>query len=325
MADEAHGLGEAEPFDLRLQRLEFFAVAGKRQRHRLAVGAQPRHRVDQDIGALDVPELADIDDVGGVVRCWYGIEFIGGNAIEHAAHESGRLADGALIGVARERALEQEQVGAVHQRAFEPAVDRAFQRVQRVMQRTAMRRVDANGFAGAALEADERAGLGAVAMQHVRLQFSDQAHEMRPYHSVDRHRLAPDRKAVDAEFQARRDRRQRRFGAFAAGHAVGDDSDVVAAVGLAVGDVEDMAKDTADRRAYRVQDTKRLIWSAGHDQNQRSPTRTVSPGLIGVPSGTMVRIEPPPSVWVRVTRSRLARGENPPAMATALSTLMLGT
>ena len=47
--------------------------------------------------------------------------------------------------------------------------------------------------------------------------------------------------------------------------------------------------------------------------------------LIGVPSGTTTRADPPASVWVSVTRSRLARGEKPPAMATALSTLMFGT
>src|SRR5206468_2689520 len=123
----------------------------------------------------------------------------------------------------------------------------------------------------------------------------------------------------------RRDRRQRRLGALAAGHAVGDDADMVAAVRLAVGEVEDVAENAADRRAHRVQDTKGLVWNACHDQNQRSPTSTVSPGLIGLPGDTTARIDPAPSVWVRVTRSRRARGENPPAMATALSTLIFGT
>jgi hypothetical protein len=60
-------------------------------------------------------------------------------------------------------------------------------------------------------------------------------------------------------------------------------------------------------------------------QNQRSPTSTVSPGPSGVPSGTTARIEPDASVWVSVTESRRARGEKPPAIATALSTLILGT
>ena len=112
--------------DLRLQRLEFLAVAAERQRHRPAVGAQPRHGVDQEIGALDVPELADIDHVGGVVGLGDRLEFIGGDAVEHAAHQACGRADGALIGVAGERALEQEQVGAVHQRALEAAVELPF-------------------------------------------------------------------------------------------------------------------------------------------------------------------------------------------------------
>ena len=94
--------------------------------------------------------------------------------------------------------------------------------------------------------------------------------------------------AMNAELETRRDLRQRRFGAFAAGQAVGDDADMVAAVGLAVGEVEDMTEDSADRRAHRVQDTKRLIWISRHGQNQRSPTRTVSPGPSGVPSGTTI-------------------------------------
>jgi hypothetical protein len=134
-----------------------------------------------------------------------------------------------------------------------------------------------------------------------------------------------DSDAVHAESKARGDFGKRRVGALAAGEAVGDDPDLVAAVGLAVGEVEDVTEDSADRRAHCVQDAKRLIWNDGHDQNQRSPTRTVSPGPSAVPSGTTVRDEPELSMWVSVTRSRRARGENPPAIATALSTLMLGT
>ena len=74
--------------DLGLEMFEFLAVAGQRQRHRLAVGAQPRHRVDQQVRALDVPELADIDDVGGISGRDDRIELVGGDAVEHAAHEA---------------------------------------------------------------------------------------------------------------------------------------------------------------------------------------------------------------------------------------------
>ena len=148
---------------------------------------------------------------------------------------------------------------------------------------------------------------------------------MRPYQNVGGKRFAVNGKTMNAKLETGCDLLERRLGAFAAGQAVGDDADMMAAVGLAVGEVQDVTEDSTDRRAHRVQDTKRRIWNRGHDQNQRSPTSTVSPGPSGVPSGTTTRIEPELSVWVSVTRSRSARGEKPPAIATALSTLMLGT
>lgn len=58
---------------------------------------------------------------------------------------------------------------------------------------------------------------------------------------------------MNAELEARGDFRQRLLGAFAAGEAVGDDADVMAAIGLAVGEIEDMAENAADRRARGVQ------------------------------------------------------------------------
>ena len=125
-----------------------------------------------------------------------------------------------------------------------------------------------------------------MAVQDIRLQPPDQPHETRPYQHVGGKRFAVNGETMNAELEAGRDFLQRRLGAFAAGQAVGDDADMVAAVGLAVGEIQDVTEDSADRRAHRVQDTKRLIWISGHDQNQRSPTRTVSPGLSAVPSGT---------------------------------------
>ena len=188
-----------------------------------------------------------------------------------------------------------------------------------------MRGVDADLGPGSASQADEGAGLGAVAMQHVGLQPPDQKHEAEPYQQVRGMGFAMNGEALNAEFEAGGDFLQRRLGAFAAGQAVGDNADVVAALGLSIGEVQDVAENSADWRAHRVQDTKRLIQVGGHDQNQRSPTSTVSPGPTGVPSGTTMRIGPEAPVWVRVTVSRRARGEKPPAIATALSTLMLGT
>src|SRR5229473_7598016 len=225
-----------------------------------------------------MPELTDIDDIGGISRPDDGIELIGGYAIEHATYQPARRADRALIGIARENAFEQEQIGRVHQRAFETTRDRVLQGVRRIMQRAAMRRIDANGVFRTPLQANEGGGFGAVSMQDVRLQPPDQAQETQPYQNVRRRWLAADGEAMDAKLEAWRDFLKRRLRAFATGQAVGDDADVVAAIGLAVGEVQDVTEDSADRGADRVQDTKRLIGSRGHDQNQHSPTSTVSVG-----------------------------------------------
>ena len=144
-----------------------------------------------------------------------------------------------------------------------------------------MRRVDANPALRTPSQSHEGAGLGAVAMQHVRLEFSDQEHEACPDQKVRRMGLAVNRDAADAELEAGGDLLQRRLGAFAAGQAVGDDADMVTALCLSIGEIEDMPEDAADRRAHRVQDTKRLVWRLRrhrHDQNQRSPRVRMTTG-----------------------------------------------
>jgi len=75
---------------------------------------------------------------------------------------------------------------------------------------------------------------------------------------------------MHAERQPRRKLRQRLVRALAAGEAVGENSDVMATIDLAVGEVEDVAEDAADGRTHGVQDSKRLVGRGGHDQNQRS-------------------------------------------------------
>src|SRR3982074_879927 len=98
----------------------------------------------------------------------------------------------------------------------------------------------------------------APAVRAAGLQGPHQALESQPCQHVGRTRLAVDRDAMNAELEARRDFRQRLIGAFAAGEAVGDDADVMAAVGLAVGEIQDMTDDAADGSARRVQDTEWL-------------------------------------------------------------------
>jgi hypothetical protein len=61
---------------------------------------------------------------------------------------------------------------------------------------------------------------------------------------------------------------------------------VMAAVGLAVGEIEDMAENAADRPARGVQDTKRLTVDERHDQNQRAPASTSAATGHGIGAGT---------------------------------------
>ena len=98
--------------------------------------------------------------------------------------------------------------------------------------------------------------------------------------------------AMNAKLKLGREFGQCFVGALAASEAVGENTDMVEASGLSLGEIEDVTENPADRRAYRMQDTKRLVWLRGHGQNQRSATRMVSPGLSEVPSGTITRVEP---------------------------------
>ncbi len=69
---------------------------------------------------------------------------------------------------------------------------------------------------------------------------------------------------MNAKLEARRDFGQRSLGAFSARQAIGENADVMAAISLSVGEVEDMAEDSADGGAYRMKDTKRLIRFGRH-------------------------------------------------------------
>jgi hypothetical protein len=93
----------------------------------------------------------------------------------------------------------------------------------------------------------------------IRLQASDQVQEVRPYQEIAGMGLAVDRDASNAKLETGRDLGQRCLRACAAGQTVGDNSDMVAAIGLSIGEVQDVSKDPTDRRAHRVQDTKRLV------------------------------------------------------------------
>jgi len=74
------------------------------------------------------------------------------------------------------------------------------------------------------------------------------------------------------KLEARRDRGKRCIGALSSGEAVAHNSDMVAAGGLSVGDIENVTNNAADGRARHMHDFERPMRQ--HDQNQCSVTRS---------------------------------------------------
>jgi len=75
--------------------------------------------------------------------------------------------------------------------------------------------------------------------------------------------LAANGETMNAKLEPGRDFGQRGLGALAPVRLSADEADVVAAVDLSIGEVQDVTEDSTDRRAHRVQDTKRLIETMG--------------------------------------------------------------
>ena len=72
-------------------------------------------------------------------------EFVRADAIVNDARQGARRADFGEITVAAEGALEQIQVGAPHQDAFERKIEEAGGRAPAIMQATAVWRIDPDG------------------------------------------------------------------------------------------------------------------------------------------------------------------------------------
>ena len=77
-------------------------------------------------------------------------------------------------------------------------------------------------------------------------------------------RLAANGDAMHAERKARLHLGKRRVGALAAGQAVGENADLMAAFDLSLREIEDMAEDAADRRAHGVQNSQRIGRNGSH-------------------------------------------------------------
>ena len=105
---------------------------------------------------------------------------------------------------------------------------------------------------------------------------------LRQQQGVGRMRLAADGDAMHAERKAWLHVGERRLRALAAGEAVGQDADLMAALDLPLGEIEDVAKDAADRRAHGVQDSQRVGGNRSHGPEPPSRRRRRVGGQRGV-------------------------------------------
>ncbi len=126
-----------------------------------------------------------------------------------------------------------------------------------------MRGVDADR-AGVARQARIGAALGAVAVQHIGAAVARALGDVGHRLHVAPGEVAAHRDAGEAELQLRRQRRERRIGARPAGGRVGDDADLMAALGLSAGEIEHVAEQAADGGAHDVNDPERASRRGRH-------------------------------------------------------------
>ena len=281
VAEEADAVGEAQPRHLVAQRRAFLAVAGDGEADArgpdrcssaiasisTSVPLMWRNSPTQTISAASASGATGAISAALMPLCTTRTMPRGAPTM-------------ASIGVAGECAFEQEQFGAAAEKPLDRAIDHAAQRVAAVMQRAAVRRVDADRGARRH-QPHEGAALGAVAVQHVGVERCEMARDM---DEAPARSPGPSSRCManrdDAELHLRRDGRERGLGARAAGRAVADDADVMAARRLAARRDRGCAG-RCRRPACGCTCTILRRLQIGHGQNQRSETAMVSPGRSG--------------------------------------------
>ena len=108
-----------------------------------------------------------------------------------------------------------------------------------------------------------------MAVHDIGIELADEGHDAHPDQNVVRRRFAVNGNSIDAELQSRRNLRKRFIRALAAGEAVGQNPDIMTAIDLTVGEIENVPEDATDRRADSVQDAKRPVGWRRHDRRSR--------------------------------------------------------
>ena len=219
---------------------------------------QQRDGVDQSVDAFDRTQFAEKDQIGGVGRERDRLELRRADAIVHDPHQAGRLADLGVEDVGAVGAFKQIEIAARHQQAFEPEIDLAGQVAVVEQQAAAMRRIGPHRRLAGKGKPGEGAAFGAVAVHDVGLGRANAARDMVAGGKIGRTERPLNGGQRQAERQRRRQAGEHRLGGVAAGQAVGNDADAMAARDLALHQIGDVAKQPADRRAQNVKNIEGL-------------------------------------------------------------------
>ena len=101
-------------------------------------------------------------------------------------------------------------------------------------------------------------------MQDIWLYPPHEPHKTHPCQNVSRVWLAVNGETIDPEFEPRRYFVERCFSTLTAGQAIGDDADLIAPLGLPIGQIQYVAENSAYRRSKRVENTNGLIRDGRH-------------------------------------------------------------
>ena len=204
--------------------------------------------------ALTGAQFADADDVSGIGLDRHRLEFGLADAVAHNADHGARRADLGTEQVGDVAAFEQEKIGAPVQDPLDGAVKAAADGAGTIDQRAAVRRIGADGMAEIRHQPRQRRALGAVAVQDVGLECRNPARDTVQRENVARIELAGDGGALEAERQAGCKLGKNGFGPRATRGAVDEQTDLMAAPGLALHQIDHMPEQAAERGAQDVQD-----------------------------------------------------------------------
>ena len=214
---------------------------------------------EEDIGPLQRAQGADEEEIGGVGQGGNRLELLGPETVGDDACRCARAADLGSVGVGLVLADEDEAVGHAAERPLGQEIDAAGRRRRVEMQAAAVGRVEA-GYAVTSCPQEGADGacigaaFGAVAMHDIGSKRPHLAGDTPGGGEIGGRHLAAHGRADEAEREERPQLFEQLVIDAAAGRGFAHHADRMPGVVLGLGQIADVAKETADRLAEAVND-----------------------------------------------------------------------